>query len=167
METYLSQQAMAFLWAVVLGVVLGAVNDCFRVGRILWKKGAVIVFLEDLLFSFIAAVLTTACLTFTNYGQVRLFLLIGELLGFLLYFHTLGVFVTAAARLVSRILAAIGRLIRLVFGRFSKILRKFVNFLKKPFIFFFQWFRIVMIDFERRKAKRGKSKESKKIKSRS
>lgn len=166
METYLSQQAVAFLWSVVLGAAIGGINDCFRVGRILWKRGAVWVFFEDLLLFFIGAVLTFICLALTNYGQVRLFLLLGELLGFLLYFHTLGVFVTAAARLLSRFFRWIGRGIARIWGCLWGILIKFMNFSKKPFIFFSKWFNIVMIDYGRRKAAHGKSKKSKEIESR-
>lgn len=161
MEVYFSQQALAFLWAVVLGAILGAVNDCFRVGRILWKRGNFWVFLEDLCFSFLASLLTILCLTRTNFGQVRLFLLIGEVLGFFLYFHTLGALVTRVAAVLARILGFLGRKIKGIFALFMAFLGKIMNFLKKLFIFSFRWFRIDMIRIERRRASHGKeSKET-------
>ena len=56
METYLSDQAIAFLWAVAVGFGLGAYYDLFRVDRILRANNrGVRVFLGDLLFSFGAA----------------------------------------------------------------------------------------------------------------
>lgn len=159
METYLSQQAIAFLWSVVLGALLGVVYDFFRVGRILWRRGAVWVFLEDLLFSFMGAALTAFCLTLTNYGQVRLFLLIGEFLGFLLYFFTLGVFVATIARTLSCIF-------RWFWKRFLELMMKIMKISKKPFIFFSGWFRILITKLGRRKSPHGKGEESEETESR-
>lgn len=136
METYLSHQAIAFLWAALLGGGLGAVYDVFRVVRILrGRDRPILVFLEDLLFALIAALATASCFTWTNFGQVRLFLLVGEGLGFMVWHCTLGVFIGAVARWVARFLRWLER----VFGRFFE---KFMNFSKKPFIFLKEWFRI-------------------------
>lgn len=151
METYLSKQALAFLWAVVLGGGLGTVYDWFRVGRILKKKASLTVFLEDLLFSLIAALSTAFYFTLTNYGQVRLFLLVGEGAGFLLYHHTVGAFVALQARLLARLL----RRIRAFFARlgryFGKKVKKIMNIFKKPFIFLKEWCRMLPYDTKRRK----------------
>ncbi|MBQ8600124.1 MAG: spore cortex biosynthesis protein YabQ [Clostridia bacterium] len=145
----LSAQAVAFLWTVVLGAALGVLYDWFRIGRILKKKWAFTVFLEDLLFSLLAAVATAYCFTFTNHGQVRLFLLAGELLGFVIYHNTVGVLVTAQARFLARFLAFCG-----------KKARKFMNFLKKPFIFLKRWYTMKMYHFKERKALREKRIQS-------
>ncbi len=144
METYFSAQAAAFLWSVVLGGALGAVYDWFRVGRILKKKSWFTVFLEDLLFALIAALSTALCFTLTNYGQVRLFLLVGEGLGFLLYYNTVGVLVAKQARLTARFLRWIRRGVSR-FGRFLvKKLKKIMNIFKKPFIFLKEWCKMLL-----------------------
>lgn len=150
METYLSKQAVAFLWAVLLGGGLGAVYDVFRVARILRaRERPILVFFEDLLFALIAALASALCFAHTNYGQVRLFLLVGEALGFLIYFFTLGVFIGALARGVARILRAICALFRRFFARFFAFFKKFMNFLKKLFIFLKKWYRIKMLNSEK------------------
>lgn len=151
METYLSDQAVAFLWAVVLGAALGVVYDIFRVIRILrGNERSLLVFLEDLLFALIAALATASCFTWTNFGQVRLFLLAGEGLGFALWYCTLGVFIGSVARWVARILRWLER----IFGEF---LKKILVFLKKLFIFLKEWYRIRMLKFtERRKSRENK-----------
>ncbi len=151
METYLSDQAVAFLWAVVLGGGLGGVYDVFRLVRILrGRDRPLLVFLEDLLFALIAALATASCFTWTNFGQVRLFLLAGEGLGFMVWHCTLGVFIGAVARWVARLLRWTER----IFGRFFK---KFMNFSKKTFIFLKEWVRIRMLKFtERRKSHENK-----------
>ena len=170
MERYLSDQAVAFLWAVILGGALGVLYDWFRIGRILRKKRWFTVFLEDLLFSLAAALATAACFTLTNHGQVRLFLLVGEGLGFVIYFYTLGVFVTWQARMVARFLQYIKGRISAFFGFLGKKLRKIMNFSKKPFIFLKRWFTIKMYHLKERKALRekesrrhSKERKSKKI----
>jgi spore cortex biosynthesis protein YabQ len=147
METYLSKQAIAFLWAVALGGALGGFYDFFRILRILrGKDRPVLVFLEDVLFTLGAALSTAFCFTLTNYGQVRLFLLVGEGLGFALWFYTLGAFVAKVARFTARVLAGLKRIL-------GQIFRKFMIFLKKPFLFLQRWFIIIMCKFgERRRS---------------
>lgn len=170
METYFSQQAAAFLWAVVLGAALGVLYDWFRIGRILKKKWWLTVFLEDLFFALAAAFATAFCFSLTNYGQVRLFLLAGEGLGFIIYLNTLGVLVTWQARLVARFLqwlqGVLGRFLQFICSKLKKIM----FFLKKPFIFLKRWCKMFMYHVQRRfgrvenqsDRKRRKSKKSKK-----
>lgn len=136
METYLSDQAIAFLWAVVLGGGLGGVYDLFRVVRILrGRDRPILVFLEDLFFALIAALATASCFTWTNFGQVRLFLLVGEGLGFSLWHCTLGAFIGAVARILRR------------------FFKKFMEIFKKPFIFLKEWIKIEKSRYvERRKS---------------
>jgi spore cortex biosynthesis protein YabQ len=151
METQLSLQAIAFLWAIVLGAGVGALYDVFRILRILRRKNpAPAVFIEDLLFSFLSSVATALFLIRFNYGQVRLFLLIGEGLGFAFYHFTLGALVVFWARLIRRILDWLGRLLKKLFKK-----------IKKLFIFFLKWFRIRMPKFEERSGTREKKQRRK------
>lgn len=126
METYVSQQAIAFLWSLVAGAGAGLLYDWFRVRRRLHRFGRVRVFVQDVCFSFLAAGLTVVCLTFTNYGQVRAYLLLGEGLGFLIYFTTVGAWTPR------------------VFRWFYRIHKKSMNFFKKPFIFLLGWCKIIL-----------------------
>ena len=156
METYFSDQAIAFLWAVALGAALGVVYDWFRIGRILRQKWWLTVFLEDLLFSLIAAFATAFCFTLTHYGQVRLFLLIGEALGFIIYFNTVGVLVAKQARLTARFLRWIRGLLARLRRFLGKKMQKIMNFLKKPFIFLKNRCRMLLYHALRRKRRLGK-----------
>lgn len=170
METYFSQQAAAFLWAVLLGAALGVLYDWFRIGRILRKKWWLTVFLEDLFFALAAAFATAFCFSLTNYGQVRLFLLAGEGLGFVIYFNTVGVLVTCQARMVAHFLHWLCGILKRFFGAIGQKLVKIMNFFKKPFIFLKRWCKIFMCYVQRRFArvedksdrKRRKSKKSQK-----
>ncbi len=149
MEVYLSDQALAFLWSAALGLGLGGFYDLFRIGRILRGRQAVwMVFLQDLLFALAAAMATALCFTLSNYGQVRLFLLIGEGLGFLIYYYTLG-----------RLSGKIAALLRPILAYFGKAFKKIMNFLKKPFIFFFRWVTMKMHICAAKLKERGKPHE--------
>ena len=156
METYFSEQAIAFLWSVVLGGAVGAVFDVFRILRILRRKNPwILVFLEDLLFCFIAAVASAYVFSRIYYGQVRLFLLMGQGLGFLIYRLTLGSLIGALARAFARLLHLLGKKLKL-----------FLSFLKKPFIFLKEWCRIKLYYFGRSKRlreKQGKVHQEKQV----
>ncbi len=166
METWLSDQALAFLWAVALGGGLGAIYDWFRIGRILWKKWWLFIFFEDLLFALIAAAATAFCFTLTNHGQVRWFLLAGEGLGFFIYFNTVGVLVVKQARLVARLLRWIRRALAKAFRFLGKKGKGIVNFLQKPFIFWGKWVKMRLLTVRGRSRRRVKGKKSKKNESR-
>lgn len=156
----ISEQAIAFLWSVVMGGVFGAVNDFFRVSRILVRHAAFWVFLEDLFFSLLLAIGTFWSLAQINDGQVRLFLLLGEICGFILYFNTFGRLVVAVACLLSRFLQWLKGLFLSLECRFSKKLKKIVNFSKKLFIFSFKWCRMLLYHVKRRSARDGKKQKS-------
>jgi len=129
-----------------LGGILGAVYDVFRVLRILRRKNPwILVFFEDLLFSAIAAVATAYVFSRIYYGQVRLFLLAGQGLGFLIYHITLGSLVGATARFLARCLRF-----------FAKYFRKFLKKSKKLFIFLKRCSIIKLHHSERRKKRREK-----------
>ena len=165
MERYLSDAAVAFLWSVALGGSFGILYDWFRIGRILFKKGWLAVFMEDLLFSLIAALSTALCFNLTNFGQVRLFLLVGEALGFLIYHYSLGTFVVWQARLFARFFAWIKGKIQRFLTFLGKKIMKFLIFLKKPFIFLKRWVKINLYHFMKENSVGKKERRDSKKKS--
>lgn len=68
--------------------------------------------LEDILFWCIAAIATFGFFLINDDGRIRIFLLAGETIGFILYYFTLGMLVLGAAR---RIIAAIRWVLRLIY----------------------------------------------------
>lgn len=103
-----SGQIMTFLYAMALGGILGAIYDIFRILRVAFGGKTVAVFAEDLAFSLIALIMTFVFVIAFNNGELRFFVLLGELAGFTAYYLTVG---------------------RLVIG-FSKAI---INFLKRAF----------------------------------
>lgn len=97
MGIHLADQTVSFLQACLLGAALGALYDIFRILRIAFPPGKVALFLQDLFFFALCAILSFLFLLTASDGIVRMFLLVGELIGALLYHCTLGQMVIRAA----------------------------------------------------------------------
>ena len=78
------------LGALVLGMALGVLFDGFRILRVAFKAGVVAAFLQDCLFWGITALCTFLYITARLDGEPRVFVLLCELLGFFVYYFTIG-----------------------------------------------------------------------------
>lgn len=94
----LQSQTMFFLGSCLLGMCLGIVYDIFRISRLAVKTCNIIIFIEDLLFFIIVTISSFVYLIANNEGVMRGFLLIGELLGAILYFSSLSIAIMKAAQ---------------------------------------------------------------------
>ena len=105
MEIFIEKQLLGVVYSLILGLIFGAVYDIIRLIHIVCKiasysggqkfsKKGVLPFFAFFLFDFIYAVLVT--LTFSvfvywvNYGDFRWFYAAGAVLGFTVYYFTLG-----------------------------------------------------------------------------
>ncbi len=86
----ISQQTVSFLQSLLLGAALGLLYDGFRILRLLIPSGKIIAFLEDIAYFLLCGFISFAFLLAVNNGIIRAYLLIGELLGAVLYYFTLG-----------------------------------------------------------------------------
>jgi len=125
LEVIGSQQAFLFAQACLLGVALGVVYDIFRILRIAVKTNTVVAFIEDLLFFIIATAATFMFLLLMDDGRIRWYPFLGEALGFMVYYFTLG-------RLVMKISKIIITFIKAVFRTLFRI---FIY----PFVVVFRW----------------------------
>ena len=90
-------QTIIFLQAILMGAVFGAVYDLFRIFRIAVPLPAGVIVAEDVIYFAFCGFMSFFLAMTVNFGQVRFFILLGELLGFLLYYLTLGVLVMKCA----------------------------------------------------------------------
>lgn len=129
LETFfsVSQHTSLFLVSVVLGAVLGVVYDVFRALRIIFppaaKEGAVLV--EDILFCIISGFSVFCFSTLAVRGQVRFFVFLGFIIGFVLYLLTIGSIITGVLRLV------FGTIYGSLRKVYSAIIEPIVNLLRK------------------------------------
>lgn len=84
-EIAVSLQAEAFLWSIILGAWLCFLYDILRAERIIFKSSFIFIAIGDIFYFFFASVLTFLFLLIFCCGQVRLFVLSGEIIGFIVF----------------------------------------------------------------------------------
>ena len=103
----LSSQARGFLYSLGFGVLVGILYDGIRIIRLTFTKSKTATAISDILFVIIAGVATFIFFLSVTYGEVRLYAVGGELLGFLIYYFSFGVIaVCYTEKTVSKIKAA-------------------------------------------------------------
>ena len=135
----LTRQVQNFLISFGFGFLLGIVYDLFFVVRNLISKKKAVAIICDTLFILLASLLSFLLLLVITDGQIRGYILLGELLGFLIYYFSLGVFVVKlleeAVSIIKKILLFFKRIFiaifkvisypfRVVFSFFSNIFRR-------------------------------------------
>ncbi len=95
-----SGQLQMFLLSCGVGFLLGILYDVFRLLRMAFFKQALAVFIQDVLYWCACAVCSFLFILAVNSGEIRSFLLVGELIGWLIYYLTLGSLVMKANRLL-------------------------------------------------------------------
>ncbi len=121
-------EAMLFLTSCLLGAALGVVYDFFRTLRLLIPTGSGLAFIEDGVFFACAGAAEFIFFLNHTYGQLRVFLLAGQGLGFMVYYLTAGRAVHCVMLRLSKIIRAIIRRIAAGGGWIiNKIFRKISN----------------------------------------
>lgn len=140
-------QTAVFLQSLALGFVLGLFYDVFRIFRLAIHHSSAILFLEDIFYFAVCAVVTFLFSLSAVNGHVRVFLVIGELLGATVYYFSAGVLVMRVSKLIIRFFKGLFRLVYRIFFR--------------PFVRLFVWLRHKIGAFSRRidaKAKKVRAK---------
>lgn len=120
----LSEQTAYFLWSIVLGAFAAALYDIVRALRTLLRAGKVHVILSDVLFFVLCGILTSLFALPFNKGSVRVFIIFGELIGFLCYRLTLGQIMGRIYSILSKGITWLGR-------KICKLLKNFFDLLLK------------------------------------
>lgn len=125
-----SQQLRLFLLSCLFGVPIGIVYDIFRALRIIFPHGKLLVAIEDILF-FVIYGIFLMCFTITAArSEFRVYFCAGNLLGFLVYFFTVG---NAVVSVIRRIAMLIKKGLCFIF---RPVNQKFVLIFKKCRAFF-------------------------------
>ena len=121
-------QGAAFLYSLLLGAVIGIIYDIFRIIRMIFNNGKILVFFEDIVFFCIVIVLSTSFIMIAGDGALRGIYLIGELCGAVLYFCTISVFVL---KLIKKIIVKIKKIILKITEPVKIKLRKIIVNIKQ------------------------------------
>lgn len=92
MQFFISDQVNVFFMAMLCGVIIAVINEAFRFLRYIGFNSDVNVFIQDIVFMSIAAFISFCFALCFNKGNVRFFILLAELLGFLMFRYTVGLF---------------------------------------------------------------------------
>lgn len=121
MAIAITEQTAVFLHALLLGMALGCLYDVFRITRIAFLIPAALVLAEDLLFFFLSSIVLFGFMLERSYGQIRWFILLGVVLGWVLYYFTLGSLVMKCS---ARIIGFTRRLLAFLWRPFAFLGRK-------------------------------------------
>ncbi len=125
----LSQQFSAFFYSTLLGFALGVVYDLFRVLRLFGLKSAVAVFIEDIVFWLVCMISTFIFTLIYNNGELRLYIILFEIIGFLIQHFTIG---NAVFKLLKCSFNALRNFLGKIHKKLSKIGKKELKNVKKP-----------------------------------
>ncbi|MBR5246936.1 MAG: spore cortex biosynthesis protein YabQ [Clostridia bacterium] len=124
----LASQTKGFLFSLGFGFLMGAVYDIFRIVRIGISRGKKLQIVLDILYCILLAFLTFIFFITINEGEIRIYLLLGEAVGFMAYGLSLGVIVIAFAE---TFIGWIKAGFKLIFKPIRKLLWKIKQFLNK------------------------------------
>ncbi len=104
MAADLSAQTFGFLAFLILGAVFSALYDVLRIWRALFRSERRSVFFQDFFYMLLASLGTFLVFLGVSGGEIRLYLLAGELLGWLVWHFTLGLVTVSLFRRLARFL---------------------------------------------------------------
>lgn len=133
------QQLRTFLYAVGFGFFIGILYDLFRTLRLLLWNGKRAFLISDVLFSLAAGFFTFLFALSQLDGNIRGYALFGELLGFLIYSVTFGVFFSKLSdrlvRMLSRVLRILSKPFLYLYGKVSRFFEKMFKKCEKKRVF--------------------------------
>ncbi|MCL2508852.1 MAG: septum formation initiator family protein [Oscillospiraceae bacterium] len=131
----LSDQTYVFLQAFGFGFLLGVFYDVFRTVRLAFSSGKRFIFVQDIIYVMVCAVASFLFFLVVNNGTVRGYAFLAELMGWLVYYFSLGVvairFSAMTVRFIRKLFFIVSRPFIFVYGIIVKIARKISLFLKK------------------------------------
>ena len=118
-------QLLSLSLFIITGIVIGILFDIFRVLRKCFKTADFITYLQDIVFWFLAGMITLFSIFKFNQGEIRIYVFLGIFIGILLYAITLSKIVV---KFLASILQTMKKLIliplQFIYNIFQKIIIK-------------------------------------------
>ncbi|MDD6806853.1 MAG: spore cortex biosynthesis protein YabQ [Oscillospiraceae bacterium] len=84
-------QTKYFFYSIFVGVLIALIYDLFRlIRKIIYKKINPKLYLSDILTPIIASLLLTVFTVVFGFGQIRIYSILGSIIGFVIYINTVG-----------------------------------------------------------------------------
>lgn len=126
----LSEQLKVFLWGIGLGFLLGAVYDFFKILRICMSLRGVTV-ICDLLYSLLVTAATFCFVLAFSEGEIRFYIFLAEILGWLIWFFTFSAFVGRAAQKIKAFFVLVSMPFRFIKDKIKFLFIKIKDLIKK------------------------------------
>ncbi len=130
-------QLQLFIIFLINGFIIGILFDSFRILRKTFKHKDYIIYIHDILFWIITAFLILYTTAIFNDGQLRLYMIIGVILGFGVYLYTLSKYfininvniILFIKKLIKKTMKILLIPIKYIMTRIKKIIFKPITFL--------------------------------------
>lgn len=135
MENYVSDQLVSFLRAALLGLTAGVAYDLLRAVRLRCRSGRLLTHLLDLVYVLSVLLVVFLFTLRQGEGELRLYMLLGMLLGFGIYFLALSDIFRPLWKFWVDILALLLQILWKPMGILLLCGKKFQIYIKKLFYF--------------------------------
>ena len=126
----LAQQTRGFLLSLGFGFIMGFFYDVFRIVRICISRGRAAFIVFDILYCIFLCFCTFLFSLTVNEGEMRVYLLLGEAIGFAVYYFSLGAVIFSISE---KIISFIKKTVRAIFKIISYPFRKIFEILSSFF----------------------------------
>ena len=129
MGTMVTSQITIFLFSMLLGAFLSLFFDGFRIMNAVLKVNLKRIFFEDVIYFVLSAIITFTYILVMNSGEIRVYIVLGEAIGWLIYRVTIGKFVYKLILTVVKFLSKwLSKLKRFFISKIPKDkMRKLIN----------------------------------------
>lgn len=140
MDNTIAIQLYSLVIFTISGIAIGIFFDIFRILRKSFKTPDIITYIEDILFWIISGIFFLFVLFKFNNGQIRNYVIIGLLLGIIIYTFTISkYFIKVSVNIINVIKKILFYPIKLIWGVLKKVFKPFsfviIN-IKKDFVIF-------------------------------
>lgn len=137
MELTLSEQTQAFIYSCVLGAILAVIYTAMGIIKIMSPPGKRLLFFMDLIFMLVCTFATFMFSVAMTWGSLRYYVIFGELVGFFLFYLTVGELILKCSEAITSFLSKVYFFVTSPFRKLFKKLFLFVlklaNKLKQKF----------------------------------
>lgn len=131
----LPTQTGLFFLSLGFGFLLGILYDIFRMIRMIISGSEKFVFAADMLYFLLCGVLSFFFILVTDDGRLRFYTVIGEALGWMIYYFSFGTvamkLTVSVVRISKRVFSVVFKPIKFIFGKIMSFIKKIAKFFKK------------------------------------
>lgn len=117
----ISYQLYCFFIFIIIGIISGLIFDIFRILRQTFKTKDFIIYIQDILFWILVGFLMLYGLCAYTNGELRLYLFLGVILGFLIYILTVSKYIL---KINIKIITFIKNIFKTIFNFLSDFVKK-------------------------------------------